>query len=432
LVVEPGDRLDEVLPPPPAPPPRRGRWLRRIGGLLLLPLTFYLGVLFEFHAGPDINQVISPALFAGEVKGLDTGTLNQIYQIIQANYPRTGFSSNDVFNAAAKGEVHNLLGAQPYQDNFSVYFTPDELKQNQDFLNGSFGGIGATMASTNNQLMVVSILPGTPAQAAGLKVADVVTKIDGKDATGLTVDQAVQKIRGPVGTHVVLTVSRAGKTSNLDIVRALISVPSVRSKDITPGVLYIRIYEFGEHTADDFQTQLSDGIKRGDNRVVLDLRGNPGGFVTAADSVVSQFVSSGLTVTVAERSGRTDHKVTGQGVAFNPKLVVLVDENSASASEIVAGALQDHHRGPLVGNKTFGKGLVEQDFPLRNKGDLHLTIAYWYRPSGKSINLVGITPDQTVALAHPSDFYEVDQPVGQPGSDPGKDAQLQAGLAAFQ
>ena len=149
---------------------------------------------------------------------------------------------------------------------------------------------------------------------------------------------------------------------------------------------------------------------------------------SAADRAISEFVSSGVTVTVAERKTKTEHKVSGQGVAFTPRLVVLVDENSASASEIVAGALQDHHRGLLVGNKTFGKGLVEQDYPLRNGGDLHLTIAYWYRPSGKSINLVGITPDRTVPLAHPTDLYEVDQPA----SDPTRDAQLQAALTALQ
>jgi carboxyl-terminal processing protease len=277
-------------------------------------------------------------------------------------------------------------------------------------------------------LTVTAVLPSTPAEAGGLQVGDVVTRIDGKDTAGSSVDDAVQKIRGKVGTHVVLTVSRAGKTRDYDIVRALISVPSVRSKDIAPGVLYIRIYEFGEHTAQDFEKQLSDGIKRGDTRVIFDLRQNPGGFVTAADQVVSQFVQSGTTVTVAERTTKTEHKVTGQGVAFTQKLVVLVDENSASASEIVAGALQDHKRGPLVGVKTFGKGLVEQDFPLRNGGDLHLTIAYWYRPSGKSINLVGITPDRVLPLAHPTDLFEVDQPA----SNPSADAQLQAAIAALQ
>ena len=391
-------------------------------------MMFYLGMLFEFHVGPDVNQLISPALFAGPVNGLDTGTLNQVFQLMQANYAKAGLSPKDAFNAAAKGMVHNLVANPPYRDNFSVYFTPEELRQNQQFLAGAFGGIGATMSSRNSQLTVTAVLPGTPAQVAGLQVNDVVTRIDGRDAAGVSVDDAVQKIRGKVGTHVVLTVSRSGKTREIDITRALITVPSVRSKDVAPGVLYIRIYDFGEHTADDFNKQLSDGLKRGDGKVIFDLRANPGGFVTAADRVVSEFVSSGVTVTVAERVTRIEHKVTGQGVAFTQKLVVLVDENSASASEIVAGALQDHRRGILVGNKTFGKGLVEQDFPLRNGGDLHLTIAYWYRPSGKSINLVGITPDRVVPLAHPTDLYEVDQP----GADPGKDAQLQAALALLQ
>ena len=396
--------------------------------VLLVPVSFYLGILFEFHAGPDVNQLISPALFAGPVNSLDSGTLNQVFQLMQSNYPKAGLSPSDAFNAAAKGMVHNLLGNPPYRDNFSVYFTPDELRQNQQFLAGSFGGIGATMSVRNNQLVVTNVLPGTPAKAAGLQENDAVTRIDGKDAAGLTVDQAVQKIRGQVGTHVVLTVLRAGKTREIDIVRAEISVPSVRSKDLAGGVLYVRIYEFGAKTADELDRQLSDGLKRGDSKIILDLRQNPGGFVTAADRTVSEFVSSGETVTVAGRTSKEVHKVTGQGVAFAPRLVVLVDENSASASEIVSGALQDHHRALLIGNKTFGKGLVEQDFPLRNGGDLHLTIAYWYRPSGKSINLVGITPDQVVALAHPTDFYEVDVPT----ADPAKDAQLQAGIAALK
>jgi len=416
------------LPAPAGPRPHGGRWLKRIAVLLLLPASFYLGILFEFHAGADVNQLISPALFSGPVQGLDTGTLNQIFEIMQSDYARSGLSPGDAFNAAAKGMVHTLLGNPPYRDNFSVYFTPDELRQNQQFLAGAFGGIGATMSSKSNQLTVTAILPGTPAQSAGLQVNDIVTRIDGKDATGLTVDEAVQLIRGKVGTHVVLSVSRDGKPRDIDIVRALISVPSVRSKDIAPGVLYIRVYEFGEHTADDFEKQLSEGLKRGDQKIVFDLRENPGGFVSAADRAISEFVSSGVTVTVAERKTKTEHKVSGQGVAFTPRLVVLVDENSASASEIVAGALQDHHRGLLVGNKTFGKGLVEQDFPLRNGGDLHLTIAYWYRPSGKSINLVGITPDRTVLLAHPTDMYEVDQPA----SEPARDAQLQSALTTLR
>jgi carboxyl-terminal processing protease len=409
-------------------PPRRGSLLKRTILILLIPLSFYLGMVFEFHAGADIDQLIAPALFAAPVSGLDSGSLNQVFELMQRNYARAGLSPHDAFNAAAKGLVHNLLSPPPYRDDFSYYFTPEELNQNKQFLAGSFGGIGASMQVKNNLLSVTSITPGSPAQAADLHPNDAVTRIDGQDAAGLTVDQGVQKIRGKVGSHVRLTVSRSGKTLEFDIVRAQISVPSVRSKELAPGVFYIRIYDFGEHTGDDFDKQLGDALRRGDNSVLLDLRRNPGGFVSAADRVVSEFVQSGTTVTLVGRDSRDQHKVSGQGVAFTTKVVVLVDENSASASEIVAGALQDHHRAVLVGIKTFGKGLVEQDYPLRNGGDLHLTIAYWYRPSGKSINLVGITPDTTVTLATPQDLYEV----ADPSADPTHDAQLQAALAALK
>ncbi|HEY8739019.1 MAG TPA: S41 family peptidase [Candidatus Dormibacteraeota bacterium] len=409
----------------PAPP--RRRWRKRLAVLLLVPLSFYLGVLFEFHVGPDINSLISPALFGTPVRSLDVGTLNQIFETMQSHYPKENLSPNDAFNAAAKGLVHNLLGSPAYRDDFSVYFTPEELRQNQDFLAGSFGGVGATMQSKNGQLTVTAITPGSPAEAAGLRPNDVVTQIDGQVAGGLSVNDAVQKIRGRVGTHVRLTVLRAGKTLDFDIVRAQIGVPSVRSKELGKGVFYIRVYDFGEHTGADFDKQLGDAVSRGDKAVIFDLRRNPGGFVTAAVAVTSEFVPSGVTVTVISRgNNKEETKVSGHGVAFNTRVVLLVDENSASAAEIVAGALQDHHRAILVGKKTFGKGLVEQDYPLRNGGDLHLTVAYWYRPSGKSINLVGITPDQTVPLANPQDLWEV----GDAASDPARDAQLQAALKA--
>lgn len=387
-----------------------------------------MGIVFEFHAGSEIDQLIAPALFAAPVSGFDSGSLNQVFEVMQRNYAKAGLSPHDAFSAAAKGMVHNLLSPPPYRDDFSAYFTPEELNQNKEFLAGSFGGIGASMQVKNNLLTVTAISPGSPAHAADLRPDDSVTRIDGQDAAGLTVDQAVQKIRGKVGTHVRLTVSRGGKTLEFDIVRAQISVPSVRSKDLAPGIFYIRIYDFGEHTADDFDKQLGDAVRRGDKNVIFDLRRDPGGFVSAADRVVSEFVQSGTTVTLVGRDSRDQHKVTGQGVAYTTRVVLLVDENSASASEIVAGALQDHKAATLVGKKTFGKGLVEQDYPLRNGGDLHLTIAYWYRPSGKSINLVGITPDTTVALANPQDFFEV----ADPKADPGPDAQLQAALAVLK
>ncbi|MFN2462608.1 MAG: S41 family peptidase [Candidatus Dormibacteria bacterium] len=411
---------------PRAHPSRR--WPKRLAVGLLVPLSFYLGVLFQFHAGPDLDQLIAPALFAAPAKSLDLGTLNAIFSIMQREYAKAGLSPTDAFNAAAHGMVHNLLAADPYKDNFSAYFTPEELRQNQEFLAGAFGGIGASFKLVNARLTVTLVLPNNPAAGAGLKVNDVVTKIDGQDATGMTVDEAAKRIRGKPGTHVTLTVMRAGKTIDLDILRQQIKVPSVSNKDVAPGVLYIRISEFGKNTATDFHQQLDEGLKRGDRAVVLDLRRNPGGYVEAARNVISEFVQLGEAVTVVGRTSRVVNTVTGKGVAYSPKLVVLVDENSASAAEITAGALQDHHRGTLVGKKTFGKGLVEDDFPLPNGGDLHLTIAYWLRPSGKTINLLGITPDRVVDLPAPTDFWFVDDA----SSEPRRDTQLQAALALLK
>jgi carboxyl-terminal processing protease len=220
---------------------------------------------------------------------------------------------------------------------------------------------------------------------------------------------------------------------DFDIVRASINVPSVESRDLAGGILYVRIFDFGAHTADDFRTSLNQGFAHGDKKVLLDLRENPGGFVTAANSVVSEFVKSGISVSIVGRDGKhDDQRVSGNGVAFTEPLVVLIDGQTASAAEIVAGALKDSHRARLVGDKSFGKGSVQDDFPISNGGDLHLTVAHWFTPSGHSIqknpsdpNSGGITPDRALGLDKPEHFYNVDDPA----SNPTLDNQLQAARA---
>jgi carboxyl-terminal processing protease len=426
---------------PPAPwsdaRPRHGHFLRTVVTVLITvvivgPLGFYLGALFEFNAGPQLNNSLAPLFFAKPVSGLDLPTLDQMWQIIQREYARKNPSAQAAFDGAGKGLVHSL--DSQYGDGFSAYLTPDELQRNKEFLSGSFGGVGAAMAVDNGVLTISSVYPNTPADRAGLKAKDAVKRIDGVDTTNMAVDAAVARIRGKVGTHVRLVVQRGAATKEFDLIRDNIVIPSVRSIELRKGVLYVRVYDFGEHTADDFEKALKDGINRGDGKIILDLRQNPGGFVNAADAVTSEFVSSGLDVTLVDRNGKRDeHRVSGHGVAFTQQLVVLIDAQSASASEIVAGALKDNHRAlALVGQKTFGKGSVQTDYSLRNGGDLHLTIALWYTPSGHSIEKTptdpksgGIAPDKEVALAKPDDLYQVDQA----GADPKKDAQLQAALA---
>jgi carboxyl-terminal processing protease len=217
---------------------------------------------------------------------------------------------------------------------------------------------------------------------------------------------------------------RGTTTFDATLTRAEIQVPSVRSTIIGDHILYLRIYSFGASTASDFTTALTAGMP-GAKGAVLDLRENPGGFVDAANAVISDFVSSGETYELRGRNGPVErHDVEGSHPAPNLPLVVLVDANSASASEIVAGSLQVHKRAKLVGTVTFGKGSVQQDFPLSDGADLHLTIKRWYLPDGTTIDHKGLTPDVTVTLPSPNDEFDV----FQAGLGYAKDTQLNAAL----
>jgi carboxyl-terminal processing protease len=414
----------DASPPPHVHHPHP--WAKYLLVVATFPIAFYLGAVFAVHGQIQYNPVLSAAVFSQPIKGLDVGTLQQIWASVQQHYVRPNPSPDAALDAASKGLVSGV-GAQ-FKDRNSYYETPAEVARRKEFLNGAFGGIGATMSNDATPATVAAILPNTPAQRAGLKPGDVLTTVDGVDVTKLPVNDVVNKVRGEPNTHVKITVRRGTQSLNFDIVRAEIPVPSVRSTDIAKGVLYVRIYGFETRTPQDFEDALNQGIKRGDQKIVLDLRGNPGGYVSSADAVTSEFVKEGNNVTIIGRDGhKEEHPVSGKGVAFTQKLVVLIDQDSASASEIVAGALKDYHRAVLVGQKSYGKGSVQEDFAVR-RGNLHLTIAFWYTPSGASIEPNGITPDVSVALASPQSFYEVESPT----ADPTKDAQLQAALAQLR
>jgi carboxyl-terminal processing protease len=200
----------------------------------------------------------------------------------------------------------------------------------------------------------------------------------------------------------------------------------VRSAMVGDHVLYVRIYQFGAATSTEFGTALKNGLS-GSSGMILDLRGDPGGFVSAADDVITQFVSSGETFETRGRNGTDRHEVGSTHAAPTVPLVVLVDANSASASEIVAGSLQVHHRAKLVGTVTFGKGSVQEDFVLNDGSDIHLTVERWYLPNGQTIDHKGLTPDVTVKLANPQDAFDV----AQPSLGYAKDTQLNAALTVL-
>lgn len=379
--------------------------LRTGAAIIVVALAaFYLGSLTEFHYGgyaPDWVKAL--LLYHPPQHDLDLQGLEEIFAAIEQHYVAPNPDGRKLTEGAASGMV-GALG-----DQFSRYLTPEEYQQNQSFLAGSFGGIGATVLQKGTAIQVDSVLPGTPAARGGLKVGDTITSVDGQSTQGWTADQAVARVRGKAGTHVVLGIDRVGQHLTIDLVREVITVPSVATHIFPNQILYVRIFDFGDRTSAEFDSALKDNLKGGVNRVVLDLRDNPGGLVDAANDVISEFVRSGTTTILVPRNGKDEvHTVSGTGRAFDVALVVLVNENTASASEITAGAIKDHHRGTLVGSKTFGKGSVQQDFLLR-EGDLHLTIAHWLTPNRHSIEKNGILPDDPVTLANASDEYAIDK-----------------------
>jgi len=386
--------------------------------------AFYAGGLAEFQWGGYAPDWAKALLFYTPPKSnVDYRALDEVFTTIQQHYVKPNADAVKLTEGAAAGMV-GALG-----DQFSRYLTAQEYQSNLSFLNGQFAGIGASVEQKGDQILIAGVLPTTPAEKAGLKAGDVITAVDGQSTKGWTADDAVKHIRGKANTQVQVQVSRNGQTLTFNLTRQEINVPSVATHIFDSRVLYIRIFDFGSRTATEFDQALKNNLKGSVNLILLDLRDNPGGYVDAANDVISEFVSQGTSTILVERAGKQDvRKVTGNGRAYGNSLVVLVNENSASASEITAGAIKDHNRGKLVGVKTFGKGSVQQDFRLRDNSDLHLTIAEWLTPNHHSIEKTGITPDKIVTLPSAADEYSVEQ---APNSF-AKDLQLTAALAMLE
>lgn len=384
--------------------------------------AYLLVLLFGFTAGAYVDQQWPDALpyvASHRVGQIDTTELEQAVRLIQADYVDGNVDPTKLSHGTVSGLIASL------GDPFSTYYDPDQYKKLQDQYQGRYSGIGIYLSFGTGYPTITGTVPGSPAAGAGLQGGDQIVKVGGKDVKGLTADQATALIQGANGTKVTLTIQRGTDTFDVTLTRAEITVPSVRSATIADHVFYIRIYSFGASTAQDFLTQLKAGLPDAKG-VVLDLRGNPGGFTSAADDVISDFVASGETFELRGRntSDIERHTVNGNAAAPTIPLEVLVDANSASASEIVAGSLQVHRRAKLVGTVTFGKGSVQQDFPLSDGADIHLTIKRWYLPDGTTIDHKGLTPDLTIALADQSKEFDV----MQPGLGYANDTQLNAAL----
>ena len=388
--------------------------------------AFLVVALIGFASGLYVDQVFpaTPYLpdFAHRSVGrVDLTELQQAIQVIQANYVDGNLDATKLSHGTVQGLVASL------GDPFSAYYDPSQYQHLQDTLQGQYSGVGIYLSFSTGYPVIDSTVPDSPAAKAGLQSGDQIVMVGDKDMKGATADQTTAVIQGPNGSKVTFTIARGSGIFTVTITRAEIHVASVRSAVIGDHVLYVRIYQFGATTSKEFADALSAGL-RGAKGVVLDLRDDGGGYISAADDVISEFVTSGETFELRDRAGNVErHDATGQHAVPSLPLVVLVNANSASASEITAGSLQVHHRAKLIGTTTFGKGSVQLDFPLSDGSDLHLTIKRWYLPNGVTIDHKGLTPDITVPLASSSDEFDV----AKPSLGYAKDTQLNAALSAL-
>ncbi len=298
-----------------------------------------------------------------------------------------------------QGAIRGMLSS--LGDPHTSYMDPMEFQQANAPLEGEYEGIGAYVDTTGDYLTIISPMPGSPAEKAGLKPGDTVLAIDNEDMTGIDPNLVLRKILGPAGTEVEIKLKREGvEDFSVKIVRAKILLPSVESKMLDENIAYINLSSFASDTGPKLRNALEDLLSRNPKGLILDLRNDGGGYLDTAQEVVSEFLKEG-TVLIEEYGDKTQRKYEVQpgGLATEIPMVVLVNGGTASAAEITAGAIQDYKRGILIGEKTYGKGSVQQWSSLPNEaGAIRVTIARWLTPNGRQINAIGLMPDIEIAL----------------------------------
>ena len=347
------------------------------------------------------KNAITPASFtvfnATSDNNIDFRLFWDTWQKVEAKYvDKDKIDTQTMYYGAIKGLVAAV------GDPYTFFLTPEENQQSKDDLGGKFEGIGAQLGLKNNAIIVIAPLKESPAEAAGLKSGDYITKVDGESTKGWALVEAVGKIRGPKDTSVTLTVLRINAELDIPIQRRQIKVPSVELSTETQNgksVAVITLSQFGETTnsewdkaAQEVKTTWDQGTISG---LVIDLRGNPGGYLDSAVYIASEFLEKGTTVLTQETTDERNrvYTVGRTGTLRDIPLSIMINEGSASASEILSGALRDHKRATLVGKQSFGKGSVQEALDLSGNAGLHVTIAKWILPEGEWINGVGITPD---------------------------------------
>ncbi len=389
-------------------------WVASVGGGVILGLMI---------AQPEVQPPPSPTSTNVVLQDLTPTELREKFEIFWQTwdlletyfYDPSRLDPQKMIYGAVKGMVESA------GDRYTFFSTPAQTGVERTHLEGEYEGIGAYIDQQNGFPVILGpVHDDTPAARAGLRKGDIVIAVDGWETEGVPLEEVIARIKGPAGTQVTLTISRAGEPEPFDVTltRAHIEVPSVEGKMRDDGLAYMKLFVFGGSTARELDATLKTLLAQNPRGLILDLRGNGGGYLEAAQEVLGRFLREGI---AAYEADREDHRqsiplIPGEVQAFDIPLVVLVDGGSASASEIVAGALQDYHRATLIGEQTFGKGSIQHVFDLPDGSSVRITVAQWLTPNARRIQDRGLTPEIIVPLS-PEDY------------EAGRDPQLDAAAA---
>lgn len=369
----------------------------------ILVAVIAVGILFALRGG---NSSLAGGGSSADGLAVDNNTVNKL-KVLEQYIDYYYYKADEVKDEQLRDGVYKGL-FDSLGDVYTCYFTPEEFQNIKQQTEGVYYGIGAYVSKDveSGRCVISGVIKGTPAEAGDMMEGDVIYKVDGEDMTGLELEEVVAHIKGEEGTKVTITLLRNGEEINAEFTRAQVSAPTVDSRMLEDGIGYLQITEFDEVTTNQFTENLASLKGQGLEGLIIDLRGNPGGNVTTVCAVAEQLLPEGLVFYMVDRNGeRTDYPC--KGADWDIPLVVLVNEYSASASEILSGAVKDSGIGKVVGKKTYGKGVVQNLIPLEDGSAIKITVANYYTRGGNDINLKGVEPDVEVDLD--TDAYLEDQ-----------------------
>lgn len=377
--------------------------MKKLSKIIIIAVLLIASTFFGFYVGQQegerkaVNQFFSQG--AGEdVSNLDFTLFWETWQTLKEKFiDKTKFDNQKMLYGAISGVVNSL------EDPYTVFMNPEESKKFLEDVSGKFEGVGMEIGQKKGQLQIISPLEGTPAQKAGLRAGDKIVKIDDVFTNELTIDEAVSKIRGDKGTEVALTIFREGwnDTKEFRIIRDVIIVPSLKWEMKDGDIAYIKLYQFSEKAGYDFKKASLEILESPAKKIILDLRNNPGGYLEISKDIASLFLEKGSLVATEDFGGKIESKkyiADGNDIFSGFPMVVLINQGSASASEILAGALRDNREIKLIGETSFGKGSVQEIQNLNGGSSLKVTVAKWLTPKGQSISDHGLVPDIEVEI----------------------------------